>query len=79
MIGVGLTVDRDRVMVGENNTKFGEKRRFGNLAVGNKKGKEAEGRERRGGGGGRNLEGRGRGSGNEGLAMDVNFYQREIL
>ena len=46
-------------MVGANGTKFGEKRRFGKLLVGNKKGKEEEGRERRWGGGGHTLDGGG--------------------
>ena len=34
----GLTLDQGRVMRGKNNAKFGEKRRFEKLAVGNKKG-----------------------------------------
>ena len=42
-------MDRDGVMVGANDAKIGEKRRFGNLTVGSLKGEEAEGRERRGG------------------------------
>ena len=50
-MGVELTIDKDGVMVGVKKSKFGEKRRFSKLEVGNKKGKEAEGRERRGGGG----------------------------
>ena len=50
MLGVGLTVDRDRVMVGAKGAKFGKKGRFGKLVVKNKKGEEAEERERRGGG-----------------------------
>ena len=36
---------------GGNDAKFGEKWRFRKLAVGDKKGEEAEGRERREGGG----------------------------
>ena len=63
MLGARLTVDGYGVMVGANEETFGEKRRFGKLAVGDKKGEEAEGRERRGGG----------------LAMDANFYQRDFL
>ena len=43
---------RDGAMVGANDVKFGEKRRFGKLAVVDKKGKGAEGRKRRGGEGG---------------------------
>ena len=35
---------RDGVMVGSNDAKFGEKRRFGKLTVGNNKGEGAEGR-----------------------------------
>ena len=35
------------MVVGMNDAKFGKKRRFGNLSVVNKKGKESEGRERR--------------------------------
>ena len=38
---VVLTMDRYGVMVGENGAKYGKNRRFGNLVVGNKKGKEA--------------------------------------
>ena len=72
-------MEGDGVMVGVNGAKFDEKRRFGKLAVGNKKGKEAEGRERRGGEGGRTLEGGGRGAGNDGLAMEANLYQRDVL
>ena len=50
-MGVGPTVDGDRVMGGgDNDAKFCDKGRFRNLAVDNKKGKEAEGSERRGGG-----------------------------
>ena len=49
MLGAGINVNWDGVMVGEENAKFDEKRRFGKLAVGDKKGKDAEGRERRGG------------------------------
>ena len=40
MLGAGLTVDRDGVMVGANDAKFGEKRRFGKLVVSDKKGEE---------------------------------------
>ena len=58
-MGAGLTVDEGRVMRGENNAKFGEKRRFEKLAVGDKKGEEAERRERREGEGGRTLDGGG--------------------
>ena len=36
-------MNRDGVMVGENDAKIGEKRRFGKLTVGNKEGKEVEG------------------------------------
>ena len=39
-------MDMDGVMRGANDTKFGENRRFRNLEVGDKKGKEAEGKER---------------------------------
>ena len=46
-------------MRGENNAKFGEKRRFEKLAVGNKKVEQAERRERREGKGGRTLDGGG--------------------
>ena len=49
MLGAGLTIDGYGVMVGANKATFGKKRRFGKLAVGDKKGEEAEGRERRGG------------------------------
>ena len=38
------------MMVGANDAMFGNKRRSGNMEVGNKKGDEAEGRERMGGG-----------------------------
>ena len=34
----GLTLDEGRVMRGENNAKFGKKKRFEKLAVGDKKG-----------------------------------------
>ena len=47
LLGSGLTMDREGVMVGANNAKFGEKGRCWKLAVGNNKGKEVEG----GGGG----------------------------
>ena len=57
----------DGVMVGENVDKFGEKRRFGKLAVGNKKNGEAEGRETRWGGD------------KDGIAMGASFYQRDVL
>ena len=70
MLGVGITVDGDRVMVGVNGAKFGEKSKFGKLTAKDKKGEEAEGRERRGGGGG---------IGNGGLATNADFYQRDIL
>ena len=46
----GIAVYGYGVMVGANNVKFYEKRRFGKLAVRDKKGKEAERREIRGGG-----------------------------
>ena len=69
MIGARLTLDRDGVMVGVNDTKFGKKRSFGKLAVGNKNGKEAEGKVR--GEGGRALVGEGRVNGI--LAMDANL------
>ena len=58
-LGVGINVDGDGVMVGANNSKFGKMRRFGELAVGDKKGKEVEGRERRGWRWGHTLEGGG--------------------
>ena len=59
--------------------KFGEKRSFGKLGVGDKNGKESEGRERRGGGGlgGSTLNGGKGGLGN--LAMGADFYQRGVL
>ena len=38
-------MDGEGVMVGANGAKFGEKRRFGKMAVSDKKGKEVEGRE----------------------------------
>ena len=41
---LGIAVIGDGVIVVANYSEFGEKRRFGNLAVGDKKGKEAEGR-----------------------------------
>ena len=44
-------MDGNGVMEGENVTKLGEKKRFGNLAVGDKKGENAEGGGRKGGGG----------------------------
>ena len=59
-------MDGDGVMVGANDTKISDKSRFGKLAVGNKKDKDVEGRERRRGGGG-------------GIAMDAIFYQRYVL
>ena len=37
-------MDGDGVMVGENNSKLGKNRRFGKLAVGDKKVKEAKGK-----------------------------------
>ena len=43
-MGMGQTMDRDRVMLGANGTKFEKKRRFGKLEVGYKKGEDAEGR-----------------------------------
>ena len=49
LLGMRLNADRDGVMVGSNNSKFGKKRRFGKMEVRNKKGTEVEGRERRGG------------------------------
>ena len=42
-LGVGINMDRDGVMRGTDNVKFGGKRRFGKMVVGDKKGKEAEG------------------------------------
>ena len=54
------------MMVGANDAKFVDKRRSRKLAVEDKKGKEAEERERRGGG-------------DYGLAMDTDFYQRDVL
>ena len=50
MPGLGPTVEGDGVTGVANDDKFGEKRIFGKLAVGDKKGEEVEGRERRGGG-----------------------------
>ena len=50
---------------GGNDAKFGEKRMFWKLEVGDKKGEEAKGRE---------IRGRG-----EGLAMDIDFYLRNFL
>ena len=41
-MGAGLTVEEGRVMRGENNAKFGKKRRLEKLAVGDKKGEEAD-------------------------------------
>ena len=41
-------MDRAGMMVGVNDTNLGEKKRFGDLAVGDKKGVDAEGREVRG-------------------------------
>ena len=38
LLGAGLSVHNDVVMVGAINAKFGEKRRFGKLAVGDNKG-----------------------------------------
>ena len=52
-------MDRDWLMVGANDAKISNKRRFRMMAVGDKKGEEAEGRERRGGEGGRTLKGEG--------------------
>ena len=51
MLGVRLNLGRGGVMGGSNDAKFDNKRSLDNLAVGDKKGKEAEGRESRGGGG----------------------------
>ena len=42
-MGGGFTVDGDEVMGGVNDAKFGGKRRFGNLVVGNEQGEEVEG------------------------------------
>ena len=42
-LGAGITTDGEGVM-GGNKSKFGGKIRFGKLAVGNKKGEEAEGK-----------------------------------
>ena len=42
-MGVGLTVVWDGVMGEAKNSKFGVKRRFGNLTVGDNKDEEAEG------------------------------------
>ena len=44
MLGEVLTVDREGAMVGANDANFGKKRISGKLAVGNKKGEDAEGR-----------------------------------
>ena len=44
MLAVGITVDGDRVVVGSNDAKFGEKRRSGKLTVVDKKGDEEDGR-----------------------------------
>ena len=41
-MGAGLTVEEGRVMRGENNAKFGEKRRLEKLSVGDKKGEETD-------------------------------------
>ena len=40
--GAGFTVEMDGVMGGTNDAKFGVKRRFGNLEIGDKKGEEVE-------------------------------------
>ena len=74
LLGAGLTVQDDAVMVGANDAKFGEKRRSGKLVVGDNKGEEVGGRERRGGGG---LTREGRGG--WGFAIDANLYQRDVL
>ena len=58
-MGAGLTLDKGRGMRRENNSKFGKKRSFEKLAVGDKKGEEVERREIREGGGGRTLDGGG--------------------
>ena len=50
---------------------FGKKRRFGKLAVSDKKGEGAEGKGKKGG--------KPREEGNSGLAMDANFYQRDVF
>ena len=50
-LGTGLTVDGDGVMGEAINTNFGKKRRFRKLVVRDKKGVEAEWRERKGEGG----------------------------
>ena len=68
-------MERDRVMMRVNDANFGKKMRFGKLMVGDKKGKEAEGREKRGGGGAPFTGG----GGNDGLAMNRDFYQRDVL
>ena len=47
--------------------------------IGDKKSDGAEGNKRRRGGGGRTLEGGGGRSGNDGLAMDADFYQSNVL
>ena len=49
-MGTGLTIDGYRLMGEANDAKFSKKRRFGKLVVGDKKGKETEGWERRWGG-----------------------------
>ena len=69
LMGAGLTVNGDEVMVGDNDAKFGEKTRFRNLVVGDKKGKKAEGREMRGGGGEYD---------DNSITMDADFYQRDV-
>ena len=70
-------MDGDGVMVVVNDTNFGEKGRFRKLAVGNKKGTDAEGRERRGGEG--DSPYMGGGGGGDGIAMDADLYQRDVL
>ena len=57
----------DGVMVGANNTEFVGKRRFGKPTVGNKNDEEVEGEGKEGERGG------------DGLVMDDDFYQRNIL
>mmetsp|Transcript_61114 Transcript_61114/g.90657 ORF Transcript_61114/g.90657 Transcript_61114/m.90657 type:complete len:353 (-) Transcript_61114:47-1105(-) len=76
----GITVDADGVLGGHNDSEFGGRRRFGRLAVPNQKPKEenqgADGAKK--GAVGDDGPRAPAAAGNDGLAMDEDFYQRDV-
>jgi len=79
----GVTVDDDGVLGGQNDAEFGGKRRFGRLSVpttkdANKDDEEDGGKKKKDKGDASGDDNRALAAGNDGMAMQDDFYQRDV-